>query len=152
MNCWPHCEPEPVIHRSAAGGRGEGDEAATGRIDRSRERSSEEHSPSSLHTGGRVEVHGRGPGLPILARGAAILGAEPLVEAEGPWGSKGRLSWGSHERCESAELFFRDALLADGHESGDVEAADKGPHTAVVVMLSLIHISEPTRLGMISYA
>src|SRR5450756_2608400 len=48
-----------------------------------------------------------------------------------------------------ARSFFEaDFLYNTGYCMKELSA----PHAAMVVMLSLIHISEPTRLGMISYA
>lgn len=51
---------------------------------------SKEQRSARLDASGGVEIHGSGPSLPILAGGAAVLGTEPLVEAEvagsGGWG------------------------------------------------------------------
>src|SRR5450756_1677749 len=58
------------------------------------------------------------------------------------------------KRIRDHDLF--DRRLADALEGGPAEDAVSGRHVdlfgAVLVELSLIHISEPTRLGMISYA
>ena len=61
---------------------------------------SEVQDPSPRHAGGGIEVHGGGPGLPVLAGGRAILGAEPLVEAEGRIRMGDRLPGGTHQRRE----------------------------------------------------
>ena len=89
----------------------------------------EEGRPRLLDAGAGIEEHGGRPGLPILAHGRSILGFEPLIEAEGEGDPPRR----PHEIGQGEEFLPRERWPARRHERGNMEPADEGPHSAVVI-------------------
>ena len=71
---------------------------------------------------GGVEVHGGGPGLPVLAPGGAVLGPVPFVEAELDVGLPRR----SDQFGQCKELSPGELVSTGGDQGGNVEPADKG--------------------------
>src|SRR5450759_191771 len=87
---------------------------------------------------------GQGANVTGEATGIAAGRERPQVQVFGLrlYGSQGRTGPGAHPTRAGVACFGRDGAAGrstEGRRFGDTE-------------LSLIHISEPTRLGMISYA
>src|SRR5450756_2677713 len=76
-----------------------------------------------------------------------LRGPQATMYAVRPWTIR---QYAGFSTAEESNAFYRKALAAGGQ--GVSVAFDLATHRGYDSDLSLIHISEPTRLGMISYA
>src|ERR1019366_10496533 len=93
----------------------------------------------------RVQVHGRGPSLPVLPVGLATLRLEPFVESVRFAGLPCR----PDAIGEGHSLSFRQRRASGGHERRHVEPTHERPYTTIMVFTGdVVLVVPPSPVGI----
>jgi hypothetical protein len=97
----------------------------------------EEGSVSALDACGGIQVHRRGPALPVLALRSTVLCPQPFIKAElNPFLVD--LAGRSNELCKCDQLSPGKLTPAGGNQSRYVKSTRERPDSAVMIFTRLI--------------